>query len=94
MVRPLGEKYGTRCSNENMENGSGKSPKYRNTETEVSDVIRNDMKEKVVNIEEAQDWRLKIRVHDPNNGKGRIRRSIRKRSAVLRMSVMNQYGML
>ena len=54
MIRPLGEKYLTICSNANMENGSGWTPKYRNTETEMSDVIRHDMKEKGVNIEVAQ----------------------------------------
>ena len=80
-----------------MENGSGWTPKYRKTETEVSDILRNDTKGTGVNLEDAQDgrtWRSKIRCHDPKNEKGRIRRSIRKRSAVLRMSVMKQYGML
>ena len=60
MVRPCGEKDRRRCSYENMEVGGHRKrgrPKLR-----WSDVIRKDMKEKGVKIEEEQDqrtWRLK-----------------------------------
>ena len=37
-----------------MENGSELTPKYRKTETEISDIIRNDMKEKEVRQENVE----------------------------------------
>ena len=44
-----------------------------------SDVIRKDMNEKQVKIEEAQEWRtwrLKTQSADPKYGKGRRRRQV------------------
>ena len=55
MVTPCVKKDWKRCSNENMDNGSGMTHKDRKTEAEwVSDVIKKDLKEKWVKIEDEQ----------------------------------------
>ena len=56
MVRPCGEKDRRRCSTDNKEDGSGSTPKYVNTKTGWSDVIRKHTKETGVK-EEAEDRR-------------------------------------
>ena len=58
MIRPCGEKDWGRCSNENTEDGSERTPKDGKNKTEVRDVKWKDMKEKGVQREEAHDQRI------------------------------------
>ena len=71
-ARTCGQKDIGRCCNENTEDGSDWPPNYRKTKTEGE-----DMKEKRLRREEAQDrrtWRMKTQCSDPKYRKGQRRR--------------------